>query len=371
MKVAYDHQIFAMQRHGGISRYFAELIEKLSVKPGIQITVVAPVHINNYLRRPTIHGRVRGGYIPFEFRGEARVSRALNNALLPLAWWGRGFDIVHETYYSSTAKGRSKIRVVTIYDMIHERYPSEFPDAAQVSRAKRDAVRRADHVICISETTRRDACEILGLRSEGCSVIHLGCSLGAEATEYRNRVSIVPCVLYVGHRGGYKNFEVVLKAFASSTLVRRGIDLIAFGGPRFTADERIVIGHLGIEGRVRQISGDDAMLRAYYRAAMALVYPSRYEGFGIPPLEAMMNGCPVICSTAPSIKEIVGGAAAYFDPDDEGELRLLFERVLDDDEYSKQLRARGAERVAKFSWAKCASETCELYRRLLGRGSFV
>ena len=365
MKVAYDHQIFSMQRHGGISRYFAELIANLSKKSNMQLTVVAPVHINEYLRRKTIAGSVRGRYLPCEFRGKARASRLLNDALLPMAWRSQCFDIVHETYYSSTVRGRSRVRLVTIYDMIHELYPEDFADAVEVSRAKCDAVRRADHVICISETTRRDAEKILGLRPEESSVIYLGCSLDNDNHDQLPNSAISRCVLYVGQRSGYKNFEVVLKAFAASKLPGSGVDLVAFGGLRFTAEEQSAIRRLRLEERVRRITGNDALLRAYYKGALALVYPSRYEGFGIPPLEAMIAGCPVICSTAPSIREIVGDAAAYFPPEDESQLCSLLERILEDADFRDQLRALGMNRVGQFSWTKCAAETSVLYERLL------
>lgn len=371
MKLAYDHQIFSMQRHGGISRYFSALIEHISDKTDMQVTVISPVHINEYLRRQSIKASVRGKYVPFHFRGAGRVLRAANRALLPMAWRGEQFDIIHETYYSSTASGRSKARVVTLHDMIHERYPEEFPNAAKVIREKRAAVRRADHIICVSETTQRDATAILGLQPAKSSVIYLGCSLGGIEQISRKHIAISPCVLYVGQRGGYKNFDVLLKAFAASKLTKMGIELIAFGGPRFAAHEEFKIRRLGVSRYVRWRSGSDALLQEYYRTAAALVYPSRYEGFGIPPLEAMTAGCPVICSTAPSIKEIVGDAGAYFDPEDDEALRALLERSVEDVQFCDQLRTRGERRVAEFSWAKCATETLGLYGKLVAANVFV
>jgi glycosyltransferase involved in cell wall biosynthesis len=364
MKVAYDHQIFGLQQHGGISRYFAELVGNLLVEPDIEPTVIAPVYINEYLRRDAIGNRVRGRYLPFNFRGRGRVVRATNDALAPLAWLGRSYDVIHETYYSSVSKGHGRVRVLTIYDMIHELYPDELLDSAQVRQAKRCAVQRADHVICISETTRRDATEILGIESNRCSVIHLGCSLEGRPPDPRVSGSMEPCVLYVGLRDGYKNFKVLLEAFASSKKLRTGLKLVAFGGPRFSIEEETAIHRLGLDGRVQRASGDDSVLRAYYGAAVAFVYPSRYEGFGIPPLEAMAAGCPVVCSTAPSIREVVGEAAAYFEPDDSGQLRVLLERICDDEQYRDELRAKGARRIRLYSWATCAAETGSLYRRL-------
>jgi hypothetical protein len=136
MRIAYDQQIFEMQRHGGISRYYTELVRNLGQRADVQATVIAPVFINQYLLRPDVRGRVRGTFFPFRFRGEARVARASNKALLPVYWAGRNFDIVHETYYSQVRRGRGRVRVVTVYDMIHELFPQDFPDSAQVTAAK-------------------------------------------------------------------------------------------------------------------------------------------------------------------------------------------------------------------------------------------
>lgn len=365
MKVAYDHQIFGLQRHGGISRYFAELVENSLAEPDIQPAVIAPVYINEYLRRDAIRSRVRGYYLRPNFRGSGRVVRALNSALTPFAWRGQSFDIIHETYYSSAASGRGKVRVLTIYDMIHELYPDEFLDSAQVSERKRCAARRADHIVCISETTRQDATRILGIDPGHCSVIHLGCSLDRRLPDTRAGSNMDPCVLYVGVRSGYKNFGVLLEAFAASGKLRNGLKLVAFGGPGFSGEEEAKIHSLGLSGSVVRVSGNDAVLRAYYGTAVAFVYPSRYEGFGIPPLEAMAAGCPVVCSTAPSIQEVVGDAAAYFDADDSEQLRILLERILEDEKYRDELRVKGARRTQLYSWAACAAATTSLYRRLV------
>jgi glycosyltransferase involved in cell wall biosynthesis len=366
MRIAYDQQIFEMQRHGGISRYFTELVRNLGQRDGIDPAVIAPVFINQYLLKPDVRRRVRGTFFPFRFRGEARVARAANKALLPLYMAGRNFDIVHETYYSRVRRGRGRVRVVTVYDMIHELFPQDFPDSAQVTAAKHAAVQRADHIICISETTRQDAIRLLGISPEHSSVIYLGCSLDAPAAAAASEATPAPCILYVGVRSGYKNFLVLLEAFAAAKSLPQTVDLVAFGGRPFSAEERQRIEDLGVTGRVRQLSGSDRLLDAHYRAAITFVYPSRYEGFGIPPLEAMAVGCPVACSDAGSIREVVGDAGAYFHPDDVGGLRSILERLAQDRAYAAQLRALGFAQIQKYSWERCAGETLRLYERLLG-----
>lgn len=364
MKVAYDHQVFIRQSHGGISRYFAELVQNLQHRADVEPTVIAPVHLNEYLLRTGIRQRVRGRFLPLTFRGNGRVVSALNAVLLPYYWLGSKFDVLHETYYSESHRGQCRVRVLTIYDVIHELFPHEFPDSEQISRAKRAAIRRADHVICISETTRQDAIRLLGLAPEQSSVIYLGWSLDGEVASTSPKVAGKSYVLYVGTRNEYKNFGILLEAFASSAVLRQNFDLVAFGGRGFSAAETKEIERVGLTNCVRHVRGDDGLLKAYYRAATAFVYPSRYEGFGIPPLEAMANGCPVACSNAGSICEVVGDATAYFDPDNAEQLRLILERLAQDTRFADDLRAKGFERIKKYSWEKCAAETLAVYERL-------
>jgi glycosyltransferase involved in cell wall biosynthesis len=249
--------------------------------------------------------------------------------------------------------------------MIHELFADEFADAKRAAKAKRAAVNRADHIICVSENTRQDLVRVYGVDPARTSVVHLGSSmdLGAPADEALSG-STAPSLLYVGHRRGYKNFHAVLQAYADSATLR-DFELVAFGGPRPTPDERKEIDRLGLGDRVRFEAGSDQKLAAHYRRATVFVYPSKYEGFGIPPLEAMNYGCPVVCSDRASIPEVVGDAGVYFDPDDVEDLRAKLERVATSDELQADLRARGQARLTAFSWDRCAAATAQIYRDVM------
>jgi glycosyltransferase involved in cell wall biosynthesis len=142
-------------------------------------------------------------------------------------------------------------------------------------------------------------------------------------------------------------------------------ELIAFGGGASFPDEQREIRGLGIVDRVRFESGSDRELAARYREAAAFIFPSTYEGFGLPPLEAMSHGCPVVCSNGGSIPEVVGDAGVYFDPGNADELRTALERVVTTPELQADLRRRGYARLPAFSWEKCAAETAQLYREIL------
>ena len=127
MKVAFDHQIFSFQRYGGVSRYFFELASRLPAHGVSEVSVVAPLHINNYLAADSARGFTHGKYVPYTFGGIPRVVGLANRFAAPLAWSRSNADIVHETYFATKPVGRARRRVVTVYDMIHELFADEFP----------------------------------------------------------------------------------------------------------------------------------------------------------------------------------------------------------------------------------------------------
>jgi glycosyltransferase involved in cell wall biosynthesis len=371
MKVDFDTQIFAAQEFGGISRYFASVAQAMRDNFSVDAQIVAPLHFNAYLQA-----------LPKRYWMGRHVSRpAQLSSLVRLASMGlsvpvhcaRKADILHETYYFPLAMpSMARRRVVTVYDMIHEKRPESFPARDPIREWKRKTVARADHVLCISEYTRKDLLDIYGLPPERVSVVYLGYDslerlLDAEpATAFRLRVlgSDEPYILFVGQRGGYKNFSGLLKAYSSSAWLRQNFKLLCFGGGGLSETERADIHSLGLEKRVLQSGGPDAELARCYRHAALFVYPSCYEGFGIPPLEAMSLDCPLACSNATSIPEVAGDAAEYFDPDDFDSIRMAMERVLGSAEVSRDLLARGRMQRDRFSWRKCAEGTLGVYRQL-------
>jgi len=259
-------------------------------------------------------------------------------------------------------------RIVTVYDMIHEKFAKCFLDAAKVQREKAHSVHRADHVICISENTKQDLIELFAVPEERVSVVYLGCSLIYNIdNKIYNQVSVgKPYILYVGARHGYKNFERLLHAYASSSFLKREFILVCFGWRDFLSSEVKLMRSLNISaGSVLHMSGTDDVLAGLYGSAGAFVYPSLYEGFGIPLLEAMSLGCPVVCSNTSSLPEVVGDAAELFNPYDESAMRDAIERVVSNPEYATSLIEKGRRRASLFSWEKCAKETLNVYYKIL------
>jgi glycosyltransferase involved in cell wall biosynthesis len=366
MKIAFDHQIFGWQEYGGISRYAYELAAELSTTCEQDVAIFSPMYVNRYLAHVPQRLKLHGVKVP-AFNRSGRIYRAINSLLVGPAIKRFEPDIVHETYFAKSGVAPRNAKVVlTVYDMIHERFPEYFSIASPTRREKALAVTRADHVICISEHTRRDLIEILGVPPSKTSVVHLGFSLTtAPQVAIENGAISRPFLLYVGSRTGHKNFAGLLHAYAASTFLMDEFDLICFGGGGLTAKEREVINQLGIASeKVRQVSGNDGLLGFYYREARAFVCPSLYEGFGIPPLEAMSFGCPVVCSNTSSIPEVVGDAAEQFDPADYESMRMAIENVVGEDKLRNYLIDRGRQRVGCFSWERCARETLDVYRQV-------
>ncbi len=152
-------------------------------------------------------------------------------------------------------------------------------------------------------------------------------------------------------------------SFYNSKHLCHDFDIVAFGGGKFTPDELKNIQTLGVNHqKVRHVGGDDHLLGQYYQYASAFIYPSLYEGFGIPPLEAMAHGCPVISSHTSSMPEVIGQAAEFFDPRQTESMCLAIENVVYSETRSSALRQLGAGRLNAFSWKKCTEKTLAVYR---------
>ncbi len=365
MKIVFDHQIFDLQQYGGISRYFVRLAEHLH-SLGHSTKIAAPLHINGYLRQAaTPHSGVRlPGFPP----RAAPLLQAVNRAMLrahPASF--EHFDVVHETYYTDRPAYRGRRAVVaTVFDMIHERMPSSFHPRDATTQRKRSAIGRADHLIAISQSTKHDLCELFEVTPDKVSVVHLGFDVLPAAGLVISTPTGRPFLLYVGQRQGYKNFHGLLRAIGAAPDLRSTHDVLAFGGPPLNRAERLAAIDAGLRSDgLHFMSGDDAVLSACYRSAVALIYPSLYEGFGLPPLEAMTCECPVISSNTSSMPEVIGEAAEYFDPSDTDSILHAIRAVVSDRLRQRQLVHAGLQRLKRFSWHKCAKETAAAYQLAL------
>lgn len=263
--------------------------------------------------------------------------------------------------------------VVTVHDLALLRFP-ELGTAAlrRHVRKTRDSVRRAQRVIADSEATRKDLITLLHVPPDKVRVVHLGCDEdfgGGHAGQSRENVARrlgtnQPYLLHVGTIEPRKNLIRLVSAFAAA---RREVGfphhLVLAGSPGWGGDEVLRKIHDANLGELVHLveDGSRAVVRDLYRAADLFVYPSLYEGFGLPPLEAMASETPVVASNAASLPEVVGDAALLVDPLDEAALAHAIVRGLTDEMLRRTLRRAGSKRARLFTWERCARETLSVY----------
>ncbi|MBK5273825.1 MAG: glycosyltransferase family 4 protein [Desulfuromonadales bacterium] len=365
MRILYDHQIFSSQVYGGISRYFYELLSRLAENPEMDLDLALRFSNNSYLSGSSF-ANPGTFFKDKKFIGKTTLLDFLNGQKSREGLLKREYDVFHPTYYNPYFLKHigGKPYVVTVYDMVHELYPEIYPSSDRTREWKLQSLKNASKIIAISENTRQDIIRIYGLDEQKVQVIHLASSL-------QSLDSSVPAplpgkyLLYVGQRVRYKNFSFFIRAVAPLMKQDSDLAIICAGGGGFSPEESAIFESFGIAGRVRQLSVPDETLIALYENARALVFPSLYEGFGIPILEAFACGCPVVLAEASCFPEVAGDAALYFDPRDEGSLRAVLVKVVGDESLRADMRSRGFIRGRAFSWDKTASETKTVYESLL------
>ena len=283
-------------------------------------------------------------------------------------WIGHGKDqIWHSTYYTLPERWDGW-QVVTVVDMIYERFAdlSNGPRKDQFREQKQRCVEGADAVICISETTRQDVQRFYGLDSDSIYVVPLACSDVFRQLEQHDDSLETPTkrpfLLYVGSRARYKNFDGLLQAY-SVWPYRGKVALVVVGRP-WSAEEERCLAELRVEDCVHLFTDvDDEALCRFYNQAAAFVSPSLYEGFGIPLLEAMACGCPIIASRIPATVEVAGECPIYFEPAEVESLLAAFDVALSEGRDSERVQA-GLEQVKCYSWDETARRTLEVYHAL-------
>ena len=348
-----------------MSRYFFEVAKRVCGLNGFEVRVLCPFYVNNYLQEDSPVD-VWGWRVPKVPR-TGRITLGVNEALVRWKLSRQPPALVHETYYAKSKLASGKTRtVITIHDMIYEKFPQFFSPGDPTHQLKKAAIDHADHIICVSENTRTDLVNILGVRPERTSVIHLSHTELPGAQGAVPSLTERPYLAYVGPRAIYKNFSGLLRSFGISEFLRNNFSIVCFGGGPLSSAEREEIAQSGLHsGQVIQISGTDESLSRVYGGASALVYPSLYEGFGLPPLEAMSARCPVIASNTGSIPEVCADAAEYFDPYQPESIARAIENVVRSETRKQQLVHAGLRQIQKYSWDKCALGTAAVYREVV------
>lgn len=365
--ILYDYQIFTLQQFGGISRYFATLARHAEAVPDIHVQLRLLYTRNGYLQREhsvfnaTIGKKLLKGH---------RKRQKWNRQYLEYKISKGDFDVFHPTYYDPYfLKKLRKPFVVTVHDMIHELFPEYFSPSDPTSRHKRQILERADHIIAISECTKRDLLRFLPLPEEKISVIHHGNMQedpSLDRTDSKRPPATPPYLLFVGAREGYKNFTRFLEALVPVVAHFPELHILCVGGGNFQVAEEETISRLGLKHKIRQVNCSDRELELYYRGAAAFIYPSLYEGFGLPILEAFRQNCPVLLSDTPCLKEVAGDSALYFNPYDTHAISEAIETILGSDRLRETCSIKGSQRLQQFTLDSCLKKTYQVYRKIAG-----
>jgi len=370
INVVVDGVIYGSQARGGISRLFSEILLRMcEVDDSLHITLLTKGRLKQALPQ---HQRITHRSIPNieRYLRPKRIWKSLIPAadgLIQKVLVGQGSGKVwHSTYYTLLQGWRGH-SVVTVHDMIFERFRDFYsgPSADRFRERKKQCICNADAVICVSETTRRDVKSFYDLDSDSIYVVPHACSDVFRQLEQSADTSTLPTdqpfLLYVGVRSPYKNFGMLIQAY-SKWRRRKEVALVLVGERPWPDEGRRQLAQLQIQNRVQLLQDvDDETLCRLYNKTAAFVFPSLYEGFGIPLLEAMTCGCPIVASRIPSTIEVAGDCPIYFNPMEEDDLLNALDVALFEGRNSERVRA-GLERVKSYSWDKTAAETLEVYR---------
>jgi glycosyltransferase involved in cell wall biosynthesis len=360
--VLYDDQIFTNQKYGGISRYFNELIqsspEYRNSKSRTKLSLI--LSKNEYINK-------HKNCFLFKSFLLTRLINRINRIRSILMILFSKYDVFHPTYYNPYfLKYLKKPFVLTIHDMIHEKFPNLFPINDPTSINKKLLSQKASRIIAISENTKKDIITYLHIPESKIDVIYHGyTNLLSE-----NIISLdLPekFCLFVGTRNTYKNFKTLLIAFWKIHATYNDFKLVCVGGGDFTPEEYSLMKEYDLINNVIQINVDDQKLALIYKKAYFFVFPSIYEGFGLPILEAMGLGCPMILSDASCFKEIARESALYFDPLDPDSLLIQMIALVNSNELRENLIREMNNRIRFFSWNNTRLNHLLTYSKALNR----
>ena len=356
MKIIIDHQIFSVQEYGGVSKLFAELYKNLKkMDVGCEIPLV--FSNNEYLKDK----KVKSLFKKISFPGKLTLIRLINKFYTIRYLRNGGFDVFHPTYFDDyfIKYIGNKPFILTVYDLIHEKFYSDSIGIQPTLKSKRNLIQKTDKIISISQKTKNDLVDYYKIKPSKIEVIYPANSLNLSMAVKCN----VPgkYILFVGSRKEYKNFDIALRAMNG---IEDQIFLVCAGGGRFTSEEEQTMKRYKIRNRVIQINVSDSQLAYCYKNAKCFVFPSLYEGFGIPILEAFACNCPVVLSDIEVFREVAGNAALYVNPKSADTLTAAINSVINNWPLRNKKINLGKKRLKLYSWSKMAQETLKIYRSI-------
>lgn len=366
VKVLFDHQCFVQQQYGGVSRYHYQLIKELNKLKDVK-SILSLKYSNNFYINEDKSFEVKKFFPNHKFYFKRTILDYINRlSTIPNLKKG-DYDIFHPTYFGTyfLKHLNAKPFIVTVYDSIHEKYPEIINSIDRTLEYKKEIISKANLILAISNSAKNDLINIYKIPAEKIKVVYLAASINKNFALSKEQLSLPEkYILFVGNRDFYKNFKNFIQAIAPLLKEQKDLFLISAGGGGFSNDEIKYFRSMQIENKVIYKNADDASLATLYSNALAFIFPSLYEGFGIPALEAMNCDCPVIMSNTSSLPEVGGDAAFYFEPNDIEDIKNKIAKVIFDKELRKELIEKGKIQRSKFSFEKTAKETLEVYEKL-------
>jgi glycosyltransferase involved in cell wall biosynthesis len=359
MRVLLDPQAFFMQRHGGVSRYVSEMYDAFLKEESIEVKCPILYSENLHLREKKLAPRFFSFFHNIRFKGKAALlNRTLHNCTLGQVskeLRRQQFDVFFATFFDTyfLKDIQQKPYVLTIYDMINQLFPQNFKDVTKIIERKSLLMQKATRIIAISQNTKNDILKFYPfIDANKIDVVYLYHSITRDYKVVKDLPENY--ILFVGNRKGYKNFEFFIEASASLLKNDETLFIVCAGGENFTNKEKEFLIAKGIFEKVIQHNFFDDELASYYKNARLFVFPSLYEGFGIPVLEAMYCGCPVVLPYHSSFPEVAGDAGVYFELDNKEDLANKILLILNDDLLRNEYIEKGKMQESKFSWENTA-----------------
>jgi len=372
LKILVDGIIFGRQRFGGVSRVWEEYLTRLPGY-GVKLKLLVPFRRKNPSLVRILQHQGRYEIVQDYLYWPSRCFERVATRSRILEWYlDDSVDIFHSTYFTTVFNKRVG-KVVTVHDMIPEIFERDSRDRWThfVINMKRRVMENADAIIADSRNTKKDILNIYPkIPEERVSVVYNALSLRSYrecmsfeyiADKYSLDIRPGEYLLFVGLRGGYKNFRLIQELLENDRSYRHLV-FVCVGGEKDDQLQRILEAK-GLSRNFKLLGPvQDNVLLALYQNALALVYPSLYEGFGLPILEAMANGCPVLCSNTSCLPEVAGEAAIYFDPYSAESLGEAIAELLRREKAA--IIAKGLENIKRFSWEKSTKTLVDIYKSL-------
>ena len=376
-----DGVVYGFQTYGGINTFFNEVLSRLSQRPEVSIAIQLPGACAGQL--PEMPARIWQPPLP----KETGLSWKLDQVAKPVLQWANDLArkvrlrqffrgtwpyVFQSTYFTLSTEKVPQVGLAL--DMNHEIFVEFFQNdwGQWLRRQYREYLQRATRIIAISQNTKQDVIRIYRIPSDNIDVVYLAvdrdvfrAQQSKEVVEARRTLThdCEPYILFLGRRDGYKNFDRLLEAFGRASIKNR-VCLVVVGTPWQSGESRR-IRDLGLESRVRLVAHpSDQLLAALYNGALAFIYPSLGEGFGIPLLEAMACETLVLAADIPVFREVAGEAAIYFDPYRPEDIVRVLEIAVTGCAKNEYI-SRGMRQVSKYSWDKCADQMYGVYGKAL------